>query len=60
MPSLKEVLMIRDEMTAEEAEEVLQIMAERVMGEGEDPAEVLADEVGLEPDYVYNLLEYCR
>lgn len=54
--TLKEVLMRRDNMTSEEADEAIADAHERVI-EGEDPEEVLADAFGLEPDYVFDLLD---
>jgi len=53
--TLKEVLMERDDLTPEEADEIISEM--RVMVEdGEDPEEVLSYTVGLEPDYIFDLL----
>ena len=57
MESLKEVLMRRDGLTRREAAEAIAEARERVLGGGEDPEEVLAEEFGLEPDYVFDLLE---
>lgn len=54
MESLKQVLMRRDQMTAQEVDEAIAEARERVE-EGEDPEEVLAEEFGLEPDYVFDL-----
>ena len=54
MVTLKQVLMRRDEMTAEEANAEIMAMHERVL-DGEDPEEVLY-EIGLEPDYVFDIL----
>lgn len=54
--SLKEVLMRRDGLTEEEAEEQIEEARQAVM-DGDDPEEVLADWFGLEPDYVFDLLE---
>ena len=54
MTKLTSVLMIRDGITFEEAEEVRKQMRMDVM-EGEDPEEVLY-EYGLEPDYVFDIL----
>lgn len=54
--SLKGVLMRRDGLTAAEAEAQIIEAADLVAG-GADPEEVLADEFGLEPDYVFDLLE---
>lgn len=55
LTELHKVLMERDDLSAHEAEEEINEMRERVL-EGEDPEEVLFDE-GLEPDYVYDLME---
>jgi len=52
---LKQVLMQRDDLTAKEAEEIINEMREMVL-EGENPEEVLYDIVGLEPDYIFDLL----
>lgn len=54
--SLKNVLCRRDGLTAEEAEAAIAEAQERV-AQGEDPEDVLADEFGLEPDYVWELLD---
>jgi len=54
--SLKEVLMRRDGMEAEEADELIEEAQQAVM-DGDDPEEVLADWFGLEPDYAFDLLE---
>lgn len=53
--SLRQVLMRRDGMSREEAEEAIAEARERVI-EGEDPEEVLAEEFGLEPDYFWELM----
>lgn len=49
------ILMKRDDMSREEAEEALQEARER-MNEGEDPEEILLEEFGLEPDYLFDLM----
>lgn len=54
--SLKGVLMRRDGLTMAEAAEAIEDAAQLVR-EGADPEEVLAAEFGLEPDYVFDLLE---
>ena len=54
MTELVKVLMRRDGLTRQEAEELRQEMQER-MEEGEDPEEILYEE-GLEPDYIMDLL----
>ena len=56
METLKEVLMRRDEMTSKEADEIIQEMRNMVMEDGEDPEEVLMNMVGLEPDYIFDIL----
>ena len=48
------VLMDRDELTKQAAEEEVMWMRKRV-SEGEDPEEVLYDS-GLEPDYIYDII----
>ena len=57
--SLKEVLMRRDGLSAAEVEEWL-LEAGEMVADGADPEEVLAEEFGLEPDYVFDLLEYAK
>lgn len=52
---LKQVLMRRDGLTSEEADELINEAKERV-AEGADPEEVLYDDFGLEPDYIFDLL----
>lgn len=55
--TLLEALMNSQDIDESTAKGIISEMAERVM-EGEDPEELLSDE-GLEPDYVFDLLEYC-
>ena len=57
LESLKEVLMRRDGLSASEAAEAIEEARELVLTQGYDPEEVLLDEFGLEPDYVFDLLE---
>ncbi len=54
MENLKQVLMRRDEMTEEEADEQIAEMREQIY-DGEDPEEVLY-EIGLEPDYIFDII----
>ena len=54
--TLKEVLMRRDGLTAAEANDQIDEACAAVR-EGADPEEVLAQDFGLEPDYVFDLLE---
>ena len=53
--SLLHVLMLSHDMTEVEAKNLIGEMAERVE-EGEDP-ESLLNEEGLEPDYVFDLID---
>ena len=55
MESLKEVLMRRDGLSPGEADELIKESRTAVLN-GEDPEEVLYD-LGLEPDYVFDLLK---
>ena len=54
MKSLIETLMEMDDLTREEAQAYVDDMNER-MHDGEDPEELLY-EIGLEPDYLFDLL----
>lgn len=58
MTELLEVLMCRDNLTESEAMEVIECLVQSVM-DGEDPEDVLYEE-GLEPDYLFDLLEYVE
>ena len=55
METITQILMRRDGMSWEEARELLEELRWRVI-EGEDPAELLHDELGLEPDYIWELI----
>ena len=54
--TIKEILIRRDRMTVDEADELSEEARQRVR-DGDDPEEVLAEEFGLEPDYMFELLE---
>ncbi len=54
--SLKQVIMRRDDMSSEEADELIR-EAREAIDDGEDPEEVLAEFFGLEPDYIFDLLK---
>ena len=54
--SLKHILMVRDGMTSQEADDAITEAKERVV-EGEDPEQILHDDFGLEPDYIFELLD---
>ena len=55
METLKQVLMRRDKMTAEEADELIAEAREEVAN-GADPEEILYNDFGLEPDYIFDLI----
>ena len=54
MTELKRILMERDHLSSEEADEEIEEMASRVY-EGEDIEELLYD-IGLEPDYIFDII----
>jgi hypothetical protein len=54
METLKQVLMHRDGLTSDEADELIAELSEQVY-DGEDPEEVLYG-IGLEPDYIFDIL----
>ena len=56
LESLKQVLMRRDGMTSDEADEAI-AYAKELVADGMDPDEVFEDEFVLEPDYVWDLLD---
>lgn len=56
MNAIIKVLMTRDSMSKAEANDALDAAREEVM-EGYDPEEILQESFGLEPDYIYDLLE---
>jgi len=56
MTNLKQVLMNRDGITSTEAEEQIDEVVEQTIAGG-DPEELLQSELGLEPDYVFEILE---
>ncbi len=58
LTELHRVLMRRDGMTADEADELIQEARQAVLEDGEDPEDILQDEFGLEPDYTFDLLGY--
>ncbi len=48
--------MNRDELTSDEADRVINEMKDQVYA-GADPEEVLLNTVGLEPDYIFDILD---
>lgn len=57
MANLKEVLMKRDKLTEAEADELIIEAKQRVL-DGDDPEQVLEEEFGLEPDYVFDIMDF--
>ena len=55
MYSIKSVLMRRDGLTPDEADEMIE-EARQLVAEGENPERILRVEFGLEPDFVFDLL----
>lgn len=54
---LKQVLMQRDNLSEQEADDVLRGIVEQVIYDGEDAEVLLREELGLEPDYLFELLD---
>lgn len=55
MTSLKQVLIDRDGETPESADEIIQDAKERIY-RGSNPEDILHDDLGLEPDYIFDLI----
>lgn len=55
--SLIQVLMRRDDLSRKAARKLIFEAHNEVLEEGLDPDDVLANNFGLEPDYVFDLLE---
>jgi len=58
MTELKQVLMQRDSMESCDADIMIEEAKERVFLNCENPESVLMDDFGLEPDYLFDLLDY--
>ena len=59
MDTIKQVLMRRDHMSAEEADDLIQQAIEDLheqLAEGEMPEDICMEWFGLEPDYIFELL----
>ena len=52
MRSLVEILMERDRMTFDEANELIDETREMILDSPEDADEIMSDMLGLEPDYL--------
>ena len=57
METIKQILMRRDEMTSEDADEMVEAAKREFREEGGDPEEIIAEWFGLEPDYAWELLD---
>lgn len=53
-----EILMRRDELTEQEAEESVAEVRELMIENPDDAAEILMDELGLEMDYLLDILDF--
>ncbi len=56
--SVIEILMRRDELTEQEAEESIAEVRELMIENPDDAAEILMDELGLEMDYLFDILDF--
>lgn len=56
LESIEDILMRRDGLSLEDAQIQIEI-ARGLIILGEDPEDVLREELGLEPDYIYQLIE---
>ena len=54
--NIRQVIMARDGLTWDEASEAIREAKVRVFT-GDDPEEVLLEEFGLEPDYIFDLID---
>ena len=54
--SLKQVIMRRDNLSSSDADELIG-EAKQAVRDGGDPEEILHDDFGLEPDYIWDLID---
>ena len=54
--SVIKILINRDGMSRLEAEKAIKHIRKRVLIDGENPEEILLNELGLEPDYIFDLI----
>ena len=57
MDSLKKTIMRRDGLSAAEADEMI-AEAKEAIANGADPEDILYSDFGLEPDYIFDLLDW--
>ena len=55
--SLIQVLVERDGISEESAIDLIKTLRDEI-DDGADPEEILHDDLGLEPDYIFDLLDY--
>jgi len=58
MTEIENIIILRDNISQEEAANRLAVGKLRVH-QGEDPTEVLEKEFGLEPDYIFDIVDMC-
>lgn len=56
LEKIEDILMRRDGMSLEEAQDMIKDAQTRILFNGEDPEEILHEEFGLEPDYLFQLV----
>lgn len=59
MNALKQILMEREGLSSIEAEDILNDLGALILA-GKNLEDLLFDELGLEPDYLFDLMEYAR
>lgn len=61
METIKQILMRRDGITSEEADDLIQAAKDDLnarLTEGEMPEDICEEWFGLEPDFIWELIEY--
>lgn len=52
------ILMERDNMTSSEAKDLIDETREMIIREPEDVEQIMAEQLGLEPDYLFDVLGF--
>lgn len=52
------ILMKRDNMTSSEAKDLIDETREMIIREPEDAEQIMAEQLGLEPDYLFDVLGF--